>query len=222
MISRSTISISVRISTSLPTLDLSLSSPFTITLELILCATYPITFRKQFAPLFMSRFYKGGLTFTNTRTGESVPRPTIHVCYIPSKANEPPTEENRSNRATFFPDLPYIIEATIKPTITTAPIAAWKGITVEEMKAIQAQQLLLTKWRHVGGFEDGQTYEVGICEGIALSSWLHGSFDEILEMSKAGMAPELPREPIPYKVSQSAKFFVKRPDADESLNYWGI
>jgi hypothetical protein len=144
------------------------------------------------------------------------------VCYIPSKANEPPAEENRSNWATLFPDTPYILEATLKPPITTAPIAAWTGITVEEMKAIQAQQLLLTKWRHVEGFEDGETYEVGIRESIALSSWLHGSFDEILEMSKAGTAPELQKELIPCKVSQSAKFVVKRPDADESLNYWGI
>jgi hypothetical protein len=214
-------SISVRISTSSPTLDLSLSSPFTITLELKLCATNPITFRKGFAPLFTSYFYNGGLTFTNTRTGESVPRPTIYVDYIPSKANEPPTEENRSNWATLFPDTPYILEATLRPTITTAPIAAWTGITVEEMKEIQARQPLRTKWRHVGGFEDGATYEVGVCEGVAISSWLCGGFDEILEMSKAGTVPEVLREDVHYEVSQSARFVVRRPDADGSLNYWG-
>lgn len=71
------------------------------------------------------------------------------------------------------------------------------------------------------GFEDGQTYEVGICEGIMISSWLHGSFDEILETSKAGTTPELFKEHIPYRVSQSAKFAVKRPDVDGSLNYPG-
>jgi hypothetical protein len=214
-------SISVRVSTSSPTLDLSLSSPLTITLELILSATYPITFRREFAPLFTSRLHKGGLTFTNTRTGESVLRSTLHVHYISSKINEPPTEESRSNWATLFPDTPYILKATFQPTTTKAPIAGWAGMMVEDMKAIQAQQPLLTKWHHVSGLEDGQTYEIGICEGIALNSWLRGSFDEILEMRKAGTAPELLKEPVPYQVSQSAEFLVKRPDADGSLNYWG-
>jgi hypothetical protein len=214
-------SISVRLSTSSPTLDLSLSSPFTITLELTLRAAHPITFRKQLAPLFAGRFYKGGLTFTNTRTGQSVPRSTINVCYIPSKINEPPTQENRSNWATLFPDTPYILEATFQPTTTKAPIAGWAGMTVEDMKAIQAQQPLLTKWHHVSGFEDEQAYEVGVCEGAALESWLRGSLDEILELGKAGEVPELSKEPVPYEVSQSAEFAVKRPDADGSLNYWG-
>jgi hypothetical protein len=40
-------------------------------------------------------------------------------------------------------------------------------------------------------------------------------------MSKAGTTPELSKEPIPYKVLQSAKFAVKRPDVDGSLNYPG-
>jgi hypothetical protein len=213
-------SISVRISTSSPTLDLSLSTPFKITLELTLHATHPITFRKQFAPLYATRFYKGGFTFTNTRTGESVPRPTINVCYFPCKANEPPTEENRSNWATLFPDTPYILESTLQPTTTKAPIPGWAGMTVEDMKAIQAQQPLLTKWPRVRGLEDGQTYEIGIYEGLALESWLRGSFDEILEMRKAGEVPELLTEPVPYEVVQRAEFAVKRPDKDGSLNYW--
>jgi hypothetical protein len=213
-------SISVRISTSSPTLDLSLSSPFKITLELTLCATHLITFRKQLAPLFAGRFYKGGLTFTNTRTGQTLPRSTLHVHWIPSKINEPPTEENRSSWATLFPDTPYILKATFQLTTTKAPIPGWAGMTVEDMKAIQAQQPLLTKWHHVSGFEDDEAYEVGVSDEVALESWLRGSLDEMLELGKAGEVPELLKEPVPYEVSQSAEFAVKRPDADGSLNYW--
>jgi hypothetical protein len=61
--------ISVCISTQISTFDLSIETPFVITVILMLHYSHPITFQKTDAQFFMNPLQNPGLEFTNIRNG---------------------------------------------------------------------------------------------------------------------------------------------------------
>lgn len=210
--------ISVRISTSSSKLDLSQKEPFTITVSMTLTATHPITFKRPFTPVFNGLVYSNGLTFRNTRTGKYVPRPTRHSQYNLSLNSKFPTAENRNIWTTLFPGHHHNLEETFRPTLAPPPIAPTPGMTAAEMKQLQSRQTPVTTWNHVRGFENGETYEIGISHGAAVHEWVKGGLDEILGATKAGTTQEFSTRKIYFVVTQSAEFTVARPDDDGVLN----
>ncbi len=211
-------SISIHISTSSSTLDLSLDIPFTITIKTTPNTVYPVTFQKRHVPLLTNPLCTPGLTFKNTRTGEYAPRPDMHVCYLPANDNGLPTERYRKKWMTLYPDHSNVVEATLRPRLTIDPPSPTLGMTAAAFMELQSQQTPVRKWGLVRGLEDGQTYEIGISEGMGAKEWLKGDLEEILNVVKAGTIPELSREMIGFEVVQGARFTMNRPDADGSLN----
>lgn len=143
-----------------------------ITFKIILNATHPIKFQKSLRPLLNTLLYEDGLTFTNTRTGEHVPRPTMYGQYILSNCNGLPTEEHKAQWVTLYPDQPYTLEATVKPMLPTSPILPTLSMTPAEMKEGQSQRTPVTKGRHLRRFEDGQTFEIGVKEEVRVKKWV--------------------------------------------------
>jgi hypothetical protein len=94
----------------------------------------------------------------------------------------------------------YTLEATFKPTLTTPPIVPTPGMTPAEMKEVQPQQTPVTKWRHGRGFEDGQTYEIGVKEEVRVKKWVQGSLEGTLEMRKTGEILGLSGDEIRFEI----------------------
>ncbi|KAH7337909.1 hypothetical protein BKA66DRAFT_577433 [Pyrenochaeta sp. MPI-SDFR-AT-0127] len=186
--------ISICISTSAHTLDLSLDTPFTITLNLTLQSTTPITFNKRSSSLFDKTLSRQGLTFTNISTGKLVPRAKIYVSYLSSDGL--PREEDKEEWVTLFPDQDYVLETTFKPL---------DGDT--------------SKWPKVAGFKDGQIYEIGVSEEAGVRTWIEGGLEDILEMRKSNLIPNVRKQAIGFEVRETKIFEVKRPDLDGSLNW---
>ncbi|KAF2123379.1 hypothetical protein P153DRAFT_435972 [Dothidotthia symphoricarpi CBS 119687] len=210
--------ISVCISTVSSTLDLALNRPFTITVIMTLRHTHPITFHKHTTPFFNRLLYNPGLTFTNVRTGESISRVVMHVLYLRSEEDMLPTEKNRPSWVTLSPGVPHTLEATLRPRLTAPPIPLTRGMTIAEITEIQSRQTKTMKWPNVANFEDEQTYEIGVTTGVGVKEWFPESFDRILGMRELGMTPDVRKEAIGFEVVQSARFTLKRPDKDGSLN----
>jgi hypothetical protein len=177
-------------------LNLALCDPFTINVETTLNAEHAITFKKLHTTLFHWIKHEGGLTFTNIRTGDQVPRKVVAVQSLSTSDKRLPMEADKDDWVTLYPGHAHILQATFAPET----------------------EMSEKKWFDVGGFEDGETYEIGVCKGAAVDEWAPGSLDSILEIQKAGKSElELCTEIIPFEIVQSARFVVKRPDKHANL-----
>jgi hypothetical protein len=201
-----------------PTLDLSLDAPFTIIARATLNASHPITFQKRYASLLSRPLYIPSLTFKNTRTGEYVARPTMHVHHTPANDNGLPTEQHKASWMMLYLNQPYVIEATFKLVITTGPVYPTPGMSAEDMKQLQSQQPQVRKWRHVRSLQDEQTYKFGISEEAAIKEWVAVELKELLKEVKNGEVPEPRKDIIRFEVVQGAVFIMKRPNKDRNLN----
>ncbi|KAF2652740.1 NAD(P)-binding protein [Lophiostoma macrostomum CBS 122681] len=210
--------ISVSITTSTPTLDLSKHDPFIITITLTLHASHPITFNERLAYLFDGNLLcDDGIVFTNTATQEQVSRDRIQVCYD-SDAHETPTEgkEGTQEFITLVPGEPHVIEAkTIRPHawhVWPKHVNDMKGMTQEEIAEKKKAMGVVWSWYGIEGLEDGQEYELGIAEDAAVRCWLQGSVEGLLEVKKLGLTPTVRWEEIRYVAERTARFVVKRPN----------
>jgi hypothetical protein len=210
-------SIAVRISVSSSALDLSLNTSFKITIVSTFHGTHAITFRERETPLLLGPLYKQGLTFTNTRNSAKVPRPALR-CALYSSSNDGglPTAQNKDSWITLLPEQSHVREAIIEPMLCGAPIPS---MSAAEMMRIQEQQTKTLKWPWIMGFEDGQTYEIGISEGTGVNEWIKGSLEEILDIRKSNLTPSVEKEVIRFELRETTSFAVKRPDRDGSLSW---
>ncbi|KAF2122050.1 hypothetical protein BDV96DRAFT_562838 [Lophiotrema nucula] len=223
----STPRITVSISNSSDTFDLSTNVPFTIFIALKLDHSCPITFDKRCAGLFDGRLlHKGGLTFVNTSTGQPVPRSIIDLCYSSSNSDGTPTENDKETFRTLFPGKEYLIEANFYPLLSL-PLFDDRGMTGEELAQKQDTLPRTWKWPRVGLFEDGETYEVGVSKKAVVGRWMEGSLEDLLAMKrswlfglvKSAQKPEIKGTKIEYTIEKTTKFIFKRPDKDGSLNW---
>lgn len=77
------------------------------------------------------------------------------------------------------------------------------------------------KWPGVSGFLDGEVFEIGVSDGAGPKEWLVGSLESILKGKEKGVVPKFEKGAggIGMEVRQMARFRIKRPDEDGSLNW---
>jgi hypothetical protein len=216
------LSIAVRITTSSPILDLSQQTPFTISLALSLNHTRPITFNPRYSPLFNGNLlYHDGLRFTNTATGAVVRRNTRNVCDMGSSSDDDdtmPSEQTKNNFVTLHPGKDHVLHATVQPILTNSMFNT-QGLTAQEIASKQAELPKTWKWPNVGGLQDGGVYQVDVSEGAAVRRWMQGSVEALVEVRRAGTRPVVRGEEVPFVMVESARFEVRRPDGDGSLDW---
>jgi hypothetical protein len=191
--------IAVKITTSVPVFDIYQIKPLTIRIAFTLTYNRPITLLKRYTGLFDGKIlHKGGLTFTNTATGQQVSRNTSDICYM--GAREGIFWTTRSEYVTLYPGKAHIIQRDIYPMNSPnmrAHKEGWKSISLLEKAGL-------------AGFGDAQTYEVGVSEKAVVHEWIEGSISEILVWQMLGWPPQQRREMIGYTVTDSVSFAVQR------------
>jgi hypothetical protein len=214
------LSISVRATTSSSILDLAQQTPFTISLTLTLDHTHPITFDPRSTTLFNGNIlYDEGLTFTNTATGELVPRNTRNVCHMDTGDDVTmPSEQAKSNFVTLHPGKEHMLHATLRPVLSHGMFST-QGLTAHEIAQKQSEQRKTWKWPNVSGMQDGQMYQVEVSNGAGVRSWIQGSVEALVEAGRAGLRPEVRRQIVPFLMVESARFEMRRPDTDGSLDW---
>jgi hypothetical protein len=217
-------SIAVRITTSSLILDLSQQTPFTISLTFTLNHTHPITFAARLATLFDGNLLRaGGLTFTNTATGEPVQRNSRNLHYESLSSNDndedaTPSEQTKDRFVTLHPGQEHILHATLQPILSN-PIFPTQGLTSQEIVAKQEALPKTWKWYNVAGMQDREVYEVGISEGAGIRVWMQGSVEGLVEMRRIGLTPEARRGVVRFVVVEPTRFEMRRPDRDGSLDW---
>jgi hypothetical protein len=198
--------IAVKITTSSSTFDLYQTKPLTVRLALTLTHHRPITFPKRYTGLFDGKIlHKGGLTFTNTATGQEASRNRIDICYM--GASDGVFWATRSGYVTLYPSKAHIIECDIDPMNSPNMRASrehWK-----------CRYIPLLDMVGIASFEDAQTYEVGVSEEAVVHGWFEGSISELLVWQMLRWKPEEKREKIGYTVVEAASFEVQRSGADD-------
>jgi hypothetical protein len=214
------LSIAVRTTVSSPILDLAQQNPFTISLALTLSHTYPITFDPRFTTLFDGNLlYNDGLTFKNIATGELVQRNTRDVCYMSSSdADTTPSEQTKNSFVTLHPGKEHVLHATLQPVLRHS-MFPMRGLTAQEIAEKQAQLPKTWKWPNVAAMQDGEVYQVEVSEYAGVRSWIQGSVEATIELRRAGLRPEVRMETVPFITVESARFEIRRPDIDGSLDW---
>jgi hypothetical protein len=69
----------------------------------------------------------------------------------------------------------------------------------------------------LAGFENGQTYKIGVSDEAVVNEWIEGTIWEILGWQMLGWTPEGKREKIEYTVIEAASLKVRRDKADEPV-----
>jgi hypothetical protein len=205
----------VDISTQIPTFNLSINTPFVISVILTLHHHRPITFRKRDTLFFKYPLGSPGLEFTNVRTSETQIGMRINECYIGSSDGDLPEEANRKDWITLLPDQPYTLDTSIKQIGG----GEWRMRTLMERASGSDENPTSLKWPMVHRLLDGETFEIKINDGARVKRWIEGTLEEILEWSAEGRAPILVEKAIDFGVKNTARFDVKRPDSDGSLNW---
>jgi hypothetical protein len=214
------LSISVRATTTSSILDLAQQTPFTISLTLTLDHTHPITFDPRSITLFNGNIlYDEGLTFTNTATGELVPRNTRNVCHMNTGDDVTmPSEQAESNFVTLHPGKEHMLHATLRQVLSHGMFST-QGLTAHEIVQKQSEQRKTWKWPNVSGMQDGEMYQVKVSNGAGVRSWIQGSVEALVEARRAGLRPEMRRQIVPFLMVESARFEMRRPDMDGSLDW---
>jgi hypothetical protein len=200
-------SIAVKITASAPTFNLYQSEPLTIRLTLNLAHRRPITFLKRYTGLFDGKiFHEGGLTFTNTATGQYATRNRIDLCYM--GACDCISWAIRSDYITLYPGRDHVIEHAIHPMNSPN-----KRANTERW----SKHMPLLALAGLAGFENGQTYKIGVSDEAVVNEWIEGTIWEILGWQMLGWTPEGKREKIEYTVIEAASLKVRRDKADEPV-----
>jgi hypothetical protein len=198
--------IAVKITTSSSTFDLYQTEPLTIRLALKLTHHRPITFLKRYTGLFDGKiFHNGGLTFTNTATGQEASRNRIDICCM--GARDGISWATRSGYVTLYPGQAHIIKHDIDPMNSPSMRASREHWSSRSISLLELTGL--------ASFEDAQTYEVGVSEEAVVHEWIEGSISEILVWQMLGWKPEKRRERVGYTVFETASFEVQRSEADD-------
>lgn len=214
-------SIDLRISTSSPLLDLTSENPFTITLDLFLNHTTPVTFPNSVSSLFNGTiFKKGGLSFCNVSTGDYAGRNITNIC-----TDDSPIILQKGQEESFT-----TLHCGQKHTITASmervkarvgnPLDPYAYGTVKEFQIALDRMPTIWKWHCTGGLNNGTTYEIGVDDAACVQRWLEGTKEELLskpinERNENSMI----KEAITVKVIQTSRFQVRRPDTDGSLDW---
>lgn len=119
---------------------------------------------------------------------------------------------------TLHPDRPHELEETFKPEVGPPPIQMRPGMTYAEFQELQRQRTPVRTWNHVHGFKDGETYDIGIAEGVAVKEWVQGSLKEIMDAMEAGEMREASMGKIDCVLESGAEFTVMRPDTEGSMD----
>jgi hypothetical protein len=205
----------VDISTQIPTFDLSINTPFVISVILTLHHHRPITFRKRDTLFFKYPLGSPGLEFTNIRTNETQIGMRINECYIGSSDGDLPEEANKGDWITLLPDQPYTLDTSIKQIGG----GKWRMKTLMERASGSDENPTSLKWPMVHRLLDGETFEIQINDGARVKRWIEGTLEEILGWSAEGRTPILVEKAIDFEIKNTARFDVKRPDLDGSLNW---
>ncbi|KAF2828016.1 hypothetical protein CC86DRAFT_203190 [Ophiobolus disseminans] len=204
-------SISICISIPISTFDLALMTPFAINVVLTLHHHHPITFRARDTRFFTNPLGKPGLEFTNIRTGETQVGMEVTMCFIgASETDILPSEENKSGWITLFQGQPYSVDASIEP------IGKGRMRTLAEQRSGSEERPTSLKWPMVHRLLDGDVFEIRVNDKAGVKSWIEGPLEEILARDET---PVLREEVIGFDVKETARFDVKRPDPDGSLNW---
>ncbi|KAF9874752.1 hypothetical protein CkaCkLH20_07889 [Colletotrichum karsti] len=213
--------ISARISASSDKLDITptAGTPLTLTIEHTLNHPHPITF---LPPLGSGLFAKSGifrdegLTFTDTASGERVPRGRIHICTMGSEPEQPFSKKTQDRWVTLYPGTPHRVEATFE-TVFKHPL--WLPNGTDTTPPAYGSQPKRFMWLHVGGLEDGKTYRVGVSEGAGIRGWHEGSKEDFLGWWRKMTDENRRHDAVEYRVEETVSFTVSRPDEDGSLTY---
>jgi hypothetical protein len=208
-------SISIGISTQISIFDLSINTPFVITVVLTLHYSNPITFRKTDTRFFLNPLQSPGLEFTNIRTRETQVGMRVDVCYFRSDDSDLPVEAYKKEWLTLFPGQPYTLDASIKQC---AGEGGRTRTLAEQESGLEGRPTSL-KWPMVHQLRDGETFEIKLNDGARVKRWFEGTLEEILHSSTEGKTPVHVERLIEFEVKSTARFKVKRPDHDGSLNW---
>jgi hypothetical protein len=201
-------SIAVQITASSTIFDLYQTEPLTIRLNLTLRHTRPITFLKRYTGLFDGKIlHEGGLTFTNTTTGQQAPRNRIDLCYM--GARDGISWAARNDYVTLYPGRDHVIEHAIHPM---------NGPSMRASTAHRSKYMPLLALAGLVGFEDKQTYNIGINDVAVVNEWIESTIWEMLGWQMLGWKPERKREKIGYTVVTTASFAVRRDKANEPVD----
>ncbi|KAF1847678.1 uncharacterized protein K460DRAFT_363729 [Cucurbitaria berberidis CBS 394.84] len=207
-------SISICISTPIPTFDLSLDTPFPITVILKLHYHQPITFRRREEHFFVTPLGDPGLVFTNIRTGEKQIGSRVFVHYMSTNEDGLPTERNKEGWLTLHPGQPHTLDATIEPISGEGRMR-----TIAEMESGSNERFATLKWPLVHALLDGEVYEISVSKEARIKKWMVGDLGEILDLRRSNLMPIIKDEVIDFELKETSRFEVKRPDRDGSLNW---
>lgn len=143
-----------------------------------------------------------------------------NVCLMDStnESDPLPTEQTKHSFVTLHPGKEHVLHATLQPILSNA-IFSTQGLTAQEIVQKQAELPKTWKWPNVGGMQDEVVYQIGFSEEAGVRSWMRGSVETLVEMRRAGLTPEVRSEAVPFVVEESARFEMRRPDADGSLDW---
>jgi hypothetical protein len=210
--------IAAKIAVPTPTLNLASARPFTIKITFQLIHDCPITFENTSANLFDGlALREPGLTFTNTRTGQQVPRNHIYICRMGDTG--PCLEKDPQCFTTLSPQSPYSIEATLEPIDDLVSEPQFETALSDMSRDPKTHQLT---WRHVHGLENGEEYRLGISDDAKVSDWMRGTRQSILSQRwwrwLLGIFNSQPQDtsnaPIKFLVIETAQFDVIRTPKD--------
>ncbi|KAF5577670.1 hypothetical protein FPCIR_11996 [Fusarium pseudocircinatum] len=211
--------IEAQISTSSSVFNLESDHDHTITIDLFLQHNRPITFPTQGLRLFESPMNKGGLTFTDTKTGTEARRNTIFIC---GPGHEGVLRKhNKECFLTLHPGQKHTFEASISRMESgVGKIQLPPGSTAKDYSEAIEAQTKVWKWWKADNLENDKTYKIGIDKEPTIEKWFEGSMEELLRKPLAERTDDkMNKEPIMINVTQPAEFTMKRPDCDGSLNW---
>ncbi|KAF5530330.1 hypothetical protein FMEXI_13618 [Fusarium mexicanum] len=212
-------SIEARISTSSPVFDLESEHDHTITVDLFLQHSRPITFLTQNLRLFDSPMNKGGLTFTDSQTGTEARRNRIFICGPDHEGSL--RENNKEYFLTLHPGQKHTIQASIsRMECGVGRIQPPSGSTAKEYREAREAQPKVWKWWKAGNLDNGKAYRIGIDQESTIMKWFESSTEELLRKPLDDRTDDkMSKEPIMINVTQPAEFTMKRPDTDGSLDW---
>lgn len=185
-------SVNVNISTSSPILNIKSKEPFTITLDIFLDHTCPITFKDEDSNIFNGKFtYQGGLTLTEIPNREPIDLRWIDM--LRESNNGVLHQSNQKDFTTFYPGEKFTFSEAISGT-------EWNFLAPDAKKD------------PVGGQEKSRIrkYEIGIDAKAAIRSWLEGDKEELLAKPIAQRCfNSRNNTPISFDVVQPAQLTVE-------------
>jgi hypothetical protein len=111
-----------------------------------------------------------------------------------------------------------MLHATLQPNLSHSMFST-QGLTAQEIAQKQAEVPSTWKWPNVGGMQDGEVYQVEVSKEAGVRSWMQGSIEALVEVRRAELRPEVRRQVVPFVEVESARFEMRRPYTDGSLDW---